>query len=466
MKLIWEKKRKKKRKNRIETKQKKPVWMYFYPQAEKVLDVTDGFRTTESKEKERQLFRELYITADYLEQGRKERVKQVAIAMVFLLVTVILATAVELKGRAGRVAIRDCCIQRQDDVREITLNWKTKEDGGSISVSLPAQRVPLAGRDTLFKEAEDYIRSCIQGGNESLQAIRGDVSFPETVPGTEMTVVCRPGSYRWLNADGSRTAHELPREGAAEQVHVTMRYYEEERELVLELLLLPEGSESERFQKQLEKELFSRVADNTEAYLVLPEEIEGVPVEWSVKGEHNGLTLLCLGLVAAVCIPVAGKRKQEELLQKREQELIADYPELVSKYLLLLNAGLSQRSAWERIVSDYRKSGRKRYAYDEMLLTLREMENGIPEIRAYERFGKRCRLLPYMRLSGVLVQNLQKGAKGALQLLEQEAMTAFAERKEAAKRKGEEAGTKLLLPMFGLLGIVLVIVMVPAFWKL
>jgi len=64
------------------------------------------------------------------------------------------------------------------------------------------------------------------------------------------------------------------------------------------------------------------------------------------------------------------------------------------------------------------------------------------------------------------VQNLQKGAKGALQLLEQEAMTAFAERKEAAKRKGEEAGTKLLLPMFGLLGIVLVIVMVPAFWKL
>ena len=117
-------------------------------------------------------------------------------------------------------------------------------------------------------------------------------------------------------------------------------------------------------------------------------------------------------------------------------------------------------------MADYRKSGRQRFAYDEMLLTLREMENGIPEVRAYERFGKRCKLLPYMRFSGVLVQNLQKGAKGALHLLEQEAITAFAERKEAAKKKGEEAGTKLLLPMFGLLGIVLVIVMFPAFWKL
>ena len=97
---------------------------------------------------------------------------------------------------------------------------------------------------------------------------------------------------------------------------------------------------------------------------------------------------------------------------------------------------------------------------------MHEMENGISEARAYERFGKRCRLLPYMRLSGVLVQNLQKGAKGALVLLEQEALAAFAERKETAKKRGEEAGTKLLLPMFGLLGIVLVIVMAPAFWNL
>lgn len=446
---------------------KKPdIWERFYPQAEKIVDFTDRLRTAESKEKELQQFQELYITADSTERGRAERVKQIAIAMVFLLVTVILAAVVELKGLATGITIRDNCIQRHADTQELTLNWVTEEENGSISVSLSPQRIPLTERDALFEEAEAYIRSCIQGGNESLLAIRGDVFFPETVPGTEMTVVCRPGSYRWLNADGSRTMHELPKEGTSELLYITMRYYEEERELVLELLLFPEGSERELFQKQVKDELLVRAADNTGTSLVLPEEIGGVPVEWSVKREHNGVTLLFLGLVAAVCIPVAGKRKQEEALRKREQELIADYPELVSKYLLLLNAGLSPRSVWERLVADYRKSGRQRFVYDEMLLTLREMENGIPEVRAYERFGKRCKLLPYMRFSGVLVQNLQKGAKGALHLLEQEAMTAFAERKEAAKRKGEEAGTKLLLPMFGLLGIVLVIVMIPAFWKL
>ena len=181
---------------------------------------------------------------------------------------------------------------------------------------------------------------------------------------------------------------------------------------------------------------------------------------------NQGITILFLGFVVAVCIPLSEKKKQEERIRKREQELMEDYPELVSKYLLLLNAGLSSRSVWERITDDYKKSRRKRYVYEEMLLSMREMENGIPELRCYERFGKRCRLLPYMRFSSALVQNQQKGAKGALHLLEQEAIAAFAERKDAAKRKGEEAGTKLLLPMFGLLGIVLVIVMFPAFWKL
>jgi hypothetical protein len=42
-------------------------------------------------------------------------------------------------------------------------------------------------------------------------------------------------------------------------------------------------------------------------------------------------------------------------------------------------------------------------------------------------------------------------------------MEAFEERKETAKRLGEEAGTKLLIPMMIMLVLVLVIIMVPAF---
>ena len=69
----------------------------------------------------------------------------------------------------------------------------------------------------------------------------------------------------------------------------------------------------------------------------------------------------------------------------------------------------------------------------------------------------------YMRLGALLSQNLRKGTRGLTQMLRMEAIQAFEERKARAKRLGEEAGTKLLAPMFLMLAVVLVIVIVPAF---
>ena len=57
-------------------------------------------------------------------------------------------------------------------------------------------------------------------------------------------------------------------------------------------------------------------------------------------------------------------------------------------------------------------------------------------------------------------------ADGLTELLKLESIQAFEERKAQAKRLGEEAGTKLLLPMFLMLAVVLVIVIVPAFLTL
>ena len=100
--------------------------------------------------------------------------------------------------------------------------------------------------------------------------------------------------------------------------------------------------------------------------------------------------------------------------------------------------------------------------YDEMILTYREIESGMGEARAYERFGERCGLRQYRKFSNLLAQNLKKGTRGLSALLEEEAENAFEERKSQARKYGEEAGTKLLLPMMLMFGIVVVIIIVPA----
>ena len=63
----------------------------------------------------------------------------------------------------------------------------------------------------------------------------------------------------------------------------------------------------------------------------------------------------------------------------------------------------------------------------------------------------------------MIIQNLRKGSSGLTQALEKEVAEAFALRKNNAKKAGEEAGTKILLPMMLMLMVVMVIILVPAF---
>lgn len=154
-------------------------------------------------------------------------------------------------------------------------------------------------------------------------------------------------------------------------------------------------------------------------------------------------------------------------VNKRNREMLLDYPEIINKFTLLVGAGMSLSNAWGRITKEYKEKGRqKRYAYEEMSITYGELLLGISEPIAYERFGRRAKLLPYLRFSSLLVQNLKKGSSDLLHSLELEAAQAFEERKELAKRMGEEAGTKLLVPMMLMLMLVLTVILVPAFISL
>ena len=71
-------------------------------------------------------------------------------------------------------------------------------------------------------------------------------------------------------------------------------------------------------------------------------------------------------------------------------------------------------------------------------------------------------LKPYTKLVSLIEQNRMNGARNLRSMLELEMEDAFEQRKTTARRLGEEAGTKLLLPLFIMLGIVMIIVIVPA----
>ncbi len=213
-----------------------------------------------------------------------------------------------------------------------------------------------------------------------------------------------------------------------------------------------------RLQEQMESQ---KGVDQPE----LPEVIDGIEVSFTERKSDKAALLLLLP-IAAVAIWAAGRVQKEKEEKSRQEQMEIDYCEVVSKLVLLMGAGLTIRRAWEKIVQEYQsavKPGKKRFVYEEMIVTVNELAAGIPERLVYENFGRRCNLGRYIKLGSLLEQNFVRGSGHLLELLQVEADKAFEERKQLANRQGQEATTKLLLPMMLELVAVMAIVMVPAF---
>jgi len=142
--------------------------------------------------------------------------------------------------------------------------------------------------------------------------------------------------------------------------------------------------------------------------------------------------------------------------EKRKQQWRNQYPDFIHQLVLYLGAGLSIRNAFARLSQ----------RYEPVLYAYREMEAGMSELTAYERFGKRTELQEYMKLSTLLIQNVRRGTGALLERLEEEAIHSARERIQNGKKLGEEAETKMLIPMVMMLGVVMIMIMIPAFMGL
>ena len=168
-----------------------------------------------------------------------------------------------------------------------------------------------------------------------------------------------------------------------------------------------------------------------------------------------------------ILIPYSMSGKIKDMMQKRKKQLETDYPGLIDRFSLLMSAGVNMKGAWEKIVSDYTlKRSKNRigchYVYEEMRYSVGRMSKGISEATAYEEFGKRTMLLPYMKFSTMLVQNLKKGNRTLLEQLQLTSIDALYARRESVKRLGEEASSKLLMPMMMQFATILIVIMYPA----
>ncbi len=318
--------------------------------------------------------------------------------------------------------------------------------------------------DEVFEKCMKVLESAILGKNPSLQEVSGDLNLINSIKEYGISVEWISETPELIDAMGTVNNENLKEaKDAVLKVFLTDR--KREAQYLINVRVIPKNYTKEelsikKFMSKLEaidKENISK-----EGY-TLPDSFEGKKLSYRQEESKDIHIIWIMGIVIAILLYVKDMMALKDKREYKAREMLLDYPEIVSKLMVFIGAGLSVRSAWERIVIDYENlAGGKRFAYEEMSSSLTKLKTGVHESRVYKDFGRNCAIKQYMKLASLLDQNRKSGVNNLRQILSVEMASAWEERINIARRQGEEASTKLLLPLLMLLIVVLIIIMLPA----
>lgn len=344
--------------------------------------------------------------------------------------------------------------------------------GRLVEISLSPRRYGQEEAAAAYEKAEGELPERIRGGNQSLEEVRSDLSLVTYLEEYGIRLRWESEDPEVVDSFGEVHNLELPEAGKEVVLNAEMTdgWFPHSCRVRLRVLPPAPSPEEEKLRGFLSVVEAEDKRQQNDPSLVLPLEYGGRTLSYRLPAEPVFGKLAGLGFAAAFLLSVKKRADAQQAKKRRETQLMADYPEIVSKLMIFLGAGMTIRTAWDRISGDYMRllkngKSRPRYAYEEMYEASCQMNKGISEGQAYSTFGRCCGLQPYMKLCSLLEQNRKNGSKNLRDLLKLEMVDAFEQRKHRARRLGEEAGTRLLFPLFLMLGVVMVMIAVPAFME-
>lgn len=324
-----------------------------------------------------------------------------------------------------------------------------------VTVSVAARELTEKELEELFQAAQKELDQGLKGKNETLSCVRMPLHMPVTAQDGRILVSWSSDHPEYLSYDGT-LGENIPQNGVDIQLEASMECQGQVRWYHKTVTVCPAEDED-----GLSRALMAADEVKTGKYYELPASLDGRKLYWYRRGTNPVPLLAAAVLVIGLFLPL--RRQEEKLRQKKkyQEALLREYPVLVSQITLYLGAGMSLPQAFSCMAQSPKKGGAT-ILQKECALLVREMERGIPQGEAIQRFGDRSGLWEYRSFCGMLLQNRKKGNAELLYMLQNEAEKAFAERQRRARITGNEAGTKLLMPMMLMLVVVLMLVLFPA----
>jgi tight adherence protein C len=172
------------------------------------------------------------------------------------------------------------------------------------------------------------------------------------------------------------------------------------------------------------------------------------------------LPLLAAGALSFAGLAFRGYADAGKQVKQRKQAIVAALPDRMSKLMLLVGAGETVQGAFIRCLEGKESS---LHPLDrEWKAAVAAMRNGQPFSGALEMFNRSCAVQEASIFTTVMLLNYRKGGEQFVLSVRELSYSLWEKRKEIARVKGEEASSKLVFPLAGIMFILMIMVAAPA----
>lgn len=367
-----------------------------------------------------------------------------------------------LKGRA-QVEF----IERPEAYEETTeVILQVGQQGDKYQLELVPQVLEKEKADQAFEALTAYLETFILGGNDSLEQITEHLILPGYVEGYPFDIYWESDNEQLIDTTG--TVNRVGLEEDCVVILTAICYYGDwiwERQFGV-LVQKEVLTDEERYKRALEAFLKkSESEERQDDTWELPVSFEGEELQYKlIQSDYSLLWAVCLVFVAAIAVWYGQDYDLRADKDKRQAVFQAEYVSFVSSLSLYISAGLNLQEAMRCCVADYKKRKEPGHLLREALLYFeKNIQNGYSFTGAMEYFADCTDHVEYRKLAGILNQGMLNGAQGLAVQLEKEVDKVREEKRRQCKAAGERISTALIAPMMLQLGIVIALIMIPAF---
>ncbi|SEM90951.1 type II secretion system F family protein [Paenibacillus sp. OK076] len=174
-----------------------------------------------------------------------------------------------------------------------------------------------------------------------------------------------------------------------------------------------------------------------------------------------GLGGMVGGLALGVALPFALYKDLNTKVQRRDQDILMELPELLNRIVLLVGAGETVQRAIVHCVAS--QGERNHPLYNELRKMVGDWNNGYSFQQSFEQFSRRCGVQEVTIFTTTVLLNFRRGGGDFVLALRDLSHVLWEKRKAVSRAKGEQASSKLVFPMVLIFFSIVVMIGAPAF---